>query len=293
MSHFSVMVIGDNVESLLAPYHEFECTGEDDQFVKDLDQTEEFREEYAKRNRDNPEIAAMSEVEFYSYWRDNYRLILKGEPIDKSGTHKYGHCVHDGNGNVLQVIRRTNPNKKWDWWTIGGRWRDKLLLKDGSRSDSALKGLIDADAMRHEKAESAAARWDRVQEITGGTRWASWEEVRERFSDGKIEEARNEYSSQEAIKAFYRLDGTERFDFLFGIDDYLVSRDQYIQAARDSALSTFAVVTSDGKWHERGEMGWFACVSNEKDQSDWNREVSKLIDSLPDDARLTIVDCHI
>ncbi len=36
MSHFSVLVISEkqeDVEKLLAPYHEFECTGENDKYV--------------------------------------------------------------------------------------------------------------------------------------------------------------------------------------------------------------------------------------------------------------------
>lgn len=47
MSHFAVTVIGANVEEQLAPYHEFECTGKDDQYVVELDQTEEARKEFA------------------------------------------------------------------------------------------------------------------------------------------------------------------------------------------------------------------------------------------------------
>ena len=49
----------------------------------------------------------------------------------------------------------------------------------------------------------------------------------------------------------------------------------------------------NGEWHERGKMGWWACVSNEKDEDVWFSEFNKLIDSLPDDTLLTIVDCHI
>jgi hypothetical protein len=35
MSHFTVMVIGDNVDEQMAPYHEFECTGDDNEYVQD------------------------------------------------------------------------------------------------------------------------------------------------------------------------------------------------------------------------------------------------------------------
>lgn len=46
MSHFTVLVIGDNPEEQLAPFHEFECTGLDDQYVIDMDETQEYREQY-------------------------------------------------------------------------------------------------------------------------------------------------------------------------------------------------------------------------------------------------------
>jgi hypothetical protein len=48
-----------------------------------------------------------------------------------------------------------------------------------------------------------------------------------------------------------------------------------------------------GKWYEKGSMGWFGCVIGEKDQAEWNAEFNRMFDSLPDDALLTAVDCHI
>ena len=49
MSHFTVLVIGDKVEEQLAPYHEFECTGYNDEYVQDIDITEEAKKEYEGR----------------------------------------------------------------------------------------------------------------------------------------------------------------------------------------------------------------------------------------------------
>ena len=36
MSHFVVYVLGEDVETQLAPYHEFECTGDDNQYVQQM-----------------------------------------------------------------------------------------------------------------------------------------------------------------------------------------------------------------------------------------------------------------
>jgi hypothetical protein len=52
-------------------------------------------------------------------------------------------------------------------------------------------------------------------------------------------------------------------------------------------------VVKDGQWYEKGKMGWFACVADEKDEDVWDREFAALLDGLPDDTLLTVVDCHI
>lgn len=62
----------------------------------------------------------------------------------------------------------------------------------------------------------------------------------------------------------------------------------------------FCLVDTDGGWHERGEMGWWACVSNEKDADTWEEEVKSYIKSLQeksaeerDDLMVYAVDFHI
>ena len=54
MSHFTVSVITSErptdavLTKALAPFHEFECTGLDNEYVQDIDETQEMRDEYAK-----------------------------------------------------------------------------------------------------------------------------------------------------------------------------------------------------------------------------------------------------
>jgi hypothetical protein len=57
MSHFSVMVVTDTeptedtLAAVMQPYHEFECTGDDDQYVQDVDDTAELRQQYETYER--------------------------------------------------------------------------------------------------------------------------------------------------------------------------------------------------------------------------------------------------
>lgn len=54
MSHFTVLVVTDDkpsddvLDKALAPFHEFECTGIDNEYVKDVDVTAKMRSDYAK-----------------------------------------------------------------------------------------------------------------------------------------------------------------------------------------------------------------------------------------------------
>ena len=68
------------------------------------------------------------------------------------------------------------------------------------------------------------------------------------------------------------------------------TREQYL--ARCGMPSTFAVV-KDGRFYERGEMGWWAVVIDEKDPEAWDKEFWKLLENVSDETMLSVVDCHI
>lgn len=370
MSHFSVLVIGPNVEQQLAPYHEFECTGIDDQYVQEIDETEDRRDEFKTAKRSvvrcpNGELISPYDDRFYRdpteaeakeigptagtgsarglYYSsrdwgdgrgyrskvhhipedheklelpfDNFRDYLRDyceinevsidHPLDLKEKHKY-HYTRIVNGDVDKVIRRTNPNAEWDWWVVGGRYSGLLKVKPGARGQLGKKGVlgscisdgpgradvatkrdIDFDGMRDEAGDQAAARWDRASTGRLGLTWLPWPQVREKHP-GNIDAARVEYHAQPGVKATQ-----EAMDNPWdGVDEYLADRDEYIQAARDRAISTYAIV-KDSQWHAKGEMGWWGMSNDKITQSEWNLRINELLDGLPDDTLLTVVDCHI
>lgn len=191
MSHFSVLVIGDDVESALAPFQE-------------------------NNNGDC----------FKEY------LAFGETPPEDGG----------------KVDARENPNARWDWWRIGGRFSGGLMVRGGALADSATLGEVDWDALRKHR-EAKRSKW--------------WTEAQ-----GKP--------------------AVER-DLCYGITADM-TREQYI--AKAARFAPFAVV-KDGKWYEKGRMGWWACVSDEKPAATWEDEVAALLADLPPTTRLTIVDCHI
>lgn len=286
MSHFSVMIIGQDPGKQLQPFHEFECTGENDEHVQDIDVTDECREHGLD-------------------WHGlDDKVVESEDQVDRNGAHKYGYAVMDGD-TIIKAVNRTNPNKKWDWWVVGGRWQGMLLLKPGRDGESgraglmgsrhpnggvdqALKGDVDFDKMRDQAGERAGAKHDQMAAIIDGRTWDAWKDVAER-NGGYNDAARAEYNAQPVIAAYK---ASEHYSPFGTFDDFRVTREEYVQAARDGAITTFAVL-KDGQWYQRGEMGWWGTVSDRKDDDAWDREFTALLDGLPDDTLLTVVDCHI
>ncbi|MNU30402.1 hypothetical protein D3C71_188870 [compost metagenome] len=175
MSHYAVLVVlpeeptDEVIGRTLAPWHEFECTGRNDQYVVEIDITEEANREYdgwtTTRLRDpdgnlhdpygadgelKPEFSKeddtgyrrfhapegyeevklpVSEFEDRATWIADFHGCNVAEAesrIDLEETHKFGHVLVDAEGSVVRVVKRTNPNKKWDYWTVGGRYSGRL-----------------------------------------------------------------------------------------------------------------------------------------------------------------------
>lgn len=314
MSHFTVLVIGDDVEKQLQPYHEYECTGIEDEYVIDVDTTNEVKE-YLERElfvglrKDNGKIDDQyykeQANEYLTEWKKMTRLEyfqskdMSPEEIEENIIDYHGFKKkEDGSW-----YRHTNPNSQWDWWVVGGRWSGFFKLKPGGSGKAGSSGLfgtpaeegyvdvikkkdIDFEGMLKEAEEKAAKSYDEVWEVIKDTPVAeSWVSVRERFDN--IDDARKFYHAQERV-----ITASEKLKPWFELDEYQVDRDVYIQREKNRTFSTYAVV-KDSKWYAKGKMGWWAISSDEVDQNEWNQKVMELIESVDDETLFTLVDCHI
>lgn len=77
-----------------------------------------------------PDKETKTFAEFIKDWSGK-TVVPFGKKPDIKGKHKYGYVLTDKDGNVIKVIDRTNPNKKWDWYSVGGRYRGQLMAKPG------------------------------------------------------------------------------------------------------------------------------------------------------------------
>lgn len=156
MSHFTVAVFteqnGKSIEELLAPYDEGlevpHYTSKKELISRERKCFEQYRDttyalylknpaEYIRNTRMPEHIKYISE-EFPKRfdWGDEefYQEAIKYEEPE--------NIREDG-----ALFSSYNPNSKWDWYDIGGRWGNLLLLKNGDTANSAKVKDIDFDKM--------------------------------------------------------------------------------------------------------------------------------------------------
>lgn len=324
MSHFTCLVIGENPEAQLAPFHEFECTGDNDEYVQSVDRTDECREAYQEYLKENSSGDGTPAKSFLDFVQADYgvEVVLSGQQPAIEGNHKYGYIQLNDKGDVAQVIRRTNPNAKWDWYLLGGRWTGYFTLKPeyanrgrtgrpGIMTPEAAKGLadqahkkmIDFVAMRADAEREAGEQYDKVIAALGGLplppRFADFRENftmeidgnTARFIDGApIELVRSAYWKLPAVK---KLQEAKLMPFSDDVADiYGCDRATFVKRASEGAFATYSVI-KDGVFYEKGQMGWWGMASNEKAEDEWNAEFAKLIDSVQEDTLLSVYDLHI
>jgi len=290
MSHFIVVVIGDNVDEQLAPYDEsIEVAPYSNGVVSEDDKTH-FVNFCAK---EHPEDINLSFDDLYG----KYGVNWNNNRWKKNSDGEY------------EEFSTYNPDSKWDWYSVGGRWSgyfkkkpetDGILGEPGvfnnkpkpDTADVIKKKDVDFEAMMDEYGETATKKYDAVFEAIKDTpKNESWESIRSRIEN--IDVARNTYRNQPRVMAFDNLTRTsDMFGMFEDVEDFEVDREIFIQNARNRAISPFAVV-KDGVWYQKGEMGWWGMSTDEMTQEEWNKKVVELFDSVPDDTVFTAIDCHI
>ena len=317
MSHFTVLVIGYDYEGQLSPY---------DESIRAVPYRRYWDDEDLQWREESLTEPPTSGDAFVPKRGKDGRVPL--EDLVRAYNERWAsddgdQAFLDPEGGIYQMTTY-NPHAKWDWYSVGGRWRGYFKLKDGGEgeigesgvgdnnptfdADQCLKGDVDVEYMRDVRGDAAGALWDRAQVVFGDLPEARpWKEFYADALDpetanprpGAIEEARTLYGEQPRVVAMRAHDKEVGWqnaicDF-FGprVEDFQGSREEYVQDARDATLPTFAYVYR-GEWFAPGKMGMFGLSSDEEaDRKVFRRAFNEFFDSLPDDTQLTLVDCHI
>jgi hypothetical protein len=322
MSHFSVLVVANNdqeLEDKLMPYHEYECTGIDQycQWVDDIhdEHLKEYNEETVEcvlkngkiigtKYSDNEIIKSMWKRNGIGFSSKDEFIIAEGyDLVDVPFKEKYSTfdefmndwCGYSKKNPATGRFERwTNPNAKWDWYEVGGRYSNRLINKNGNKSDFAYVEDIDWDTMILEKKNFLLKNYDdfysyynqenvipTVDEITKYEEWASrYDKVKTVILDS------TQYAK--ISRAFDAMDW-----YMWGLDEI----EKFLTCNREEysvvPALTYAFVGLDGKWNQEAEMGWWGMDDKSKGTECYDGEWWQLVQNLPAGSGIYIVDCHI
>ena len=220
-----------------------------------LSPIQQFEDELFKNHPDKDK--ADSTCGFYS-----------GERADWwPATAKEGDRYNDESGcaGTGSVTSTSNPNAKWDWWCIGGRWNGWLAPADKkpeNNPDNWEKCFVcHGTGMRNDPL-GLEARQNNPEYTCNG---CSGKGQTLKFPSSQIDSGFNIVSVNyiESLALFGKLPVPRAF------------------------------VDLEGKWNSRGDMGWFGISNNDKDVEVWEETWKQALLDAPDDAHIVVVDMHI
>ena len=309
MSHFAVLVIGEDVEGKLEPYCELD--------LPEAALREDPRAVFNVEVEDTPE--AISE-----YLMDARNFWVKGL---EEAQDALSHAEERATEYLAQKFRKLNSFD--DAMAVVTEEQKQRIEKctnyiaeaDAALSDPSLvpayileyDGYIYVPGEGYGYYRNPNAMWDWW--VVGG-RWSGLLLMKE-GCEGSLGAPSwcNEDETPEGVDSAYvecidwdRMDAIERdaasrmwdaakeslaeeqFQRMYGA---FSDKEDYLR--KEGVFSTYAVITDDGEWHSPGRMGWWGTHS---DTTEEHAEFSqsfreRFIKDLPAGTRITVVDCHI
>lgn len=291
MSHFTVLVIGDDVDAALEPF---------DETIELAKYVEYTREQLIAKSRQKVEDYKnglyaeylADPVKYKAECTNDYHMRYIEEEFPKKlqwtdqQHYEEAICYYEPEdiGPNGEVYSTRNPQGYWDWYQIGGRWAGAITVKPGTtfdtpnfswwwsaeemdrviktlKTDSALLKDIDFDAMVAEDIQNYTERYNII---------INWDTIPAEEKFGRFFWANDEI---EFVKAGHSL------------QEYL---DEFIP----HPLSAYAYIYN-GIWNAKGKMGWFGCSDDKVSKWEWKKEFTKFISTLDPETRITFVDCHV
>lgn len=190
-----------------------------------------------------------------------------------------------------------NPNHKWDWYVLGGRYQRKFLPKGGVEYDIGAastfedpdpvfaarirKGDIDFDRMKKEWTDRRINEWNELMKVLDG-REINWKPSTD--FDWKNDESRHQYWEQEGVKEI-----KESETFMWGFSCLQLDKMLGCKTAEDwvakydwrGCYRPYGYI-KDGEWID---ADWDKNETFAKDFDEW-------FENLPDDTIINVIDCH-
>ena len=203
-----------------------------------------------------------------------------------------GTVTRDDERGEWVIWSTYNPDSRWDWWVIGGRWDgffngENIVLA----TDTTISGK--QEEARHD----AEREYDEFEKATEGLTFKPWsvfeKELGHHASEEALQKARDEYHDQEWVKAAKGVAGFiwEPSEVHFKVSEG--GREAFIRERVMRAGVPYSYIDLEGNWCARGKMGWFGMSSDDKAQEDWSESYINYLHSVPEGTRVVSLDLHI
>jgi hypothetical protein len=324
--HYTVLVIGENPEEQLGPFNEdrsriMELEREayikrkkedpnaspDPVYLVRADKLDVRRQEWLEDVAAGKNHEATFEAYVYEYYYGEINFVpisvYESKPEIETSEHTndfnnitryhwsltFGNrfAVVDERGKVSKIVYYAVPNPKWDWYVLGGRWKNFLKIKpgavgriayenaqtypDGKRfedivvsmfggkpeenprdkrvgyCDQLRKGDLDIEGARADARIEGAKYYDDFHAIVQGRPFATYDE--------RLAEANGDHAKARELQEKDPVDRAIRqSDFLWADQDELKelrkSREQYIELWANRVFSTYSLLVN-GVWEDR------------------------------------------
>lgn len=269
MTHFIVVVVGDDYDYLLAPYSEGIS-------VKPYPNTppEEILKKF-KRVEVRSFQKQQNGVPLDLFEKRTIETVVNHGKVPSWWWKEYNGSGMDENGWGLSTY---NPNAKWDWYSLGGRWTGTLPLKKGKVGTLGEPGAFGNPPLREKGVDQCRIEdvdWDQLKKDAEKTAGEEWDTLFEPYDPKKC------WYKEEYANAQKKLH----------IDMY-GTREEYIR--RRGYWMPYALLSEKTGWVAPGEMGWFGMSTDDtEDREEFCERFVKLMKSFPKDSIISVIDCHI
>lgn len=295
MSHFVVLVIGDNIDEQLEKFDEnletprYVKYTKEQLIAKERESIEDYKNKtYAKFLADPEAYAADCTNESHlEYLKNEFpkKLEWNDDEVYSEAIRFYEKAEIGPDGEVYSTY---NPNSKWDWYQVGGRYAGRIFLKEGVEKEFEPEFSWGWDT----KAMEEVLKEPRVDTaLMKDIDWSKMHNVQSRYDEAirfwemKVEgaEPKTEEEKEQLKWDWYKPE--------FFIERYK-NKETF---AKSRASFTMWAIVKDGVWYEKGSMGFWAMSDETHDEAlDWELNMyDRFIKDLPEDTRLTVIDCHI
>lgn len=259
MSHFIGLVFlrpDADLEEVLAPFNE-----QDETFMEFVDKTDEVKEKWEKIPETCPSEGTFT------------------EEIDRTD------LVNEIWDEAEDTLSPEDENALWKPYT-----KDKYPTPADIAKDKGYKIVPDEtkrDGVRFVQEYEAKWEYEPSKE-----KYPTIDEFAKEYFGYRKVNGRYGYMSNPNAKYDWYSEGGRWSGYLTNKEGKTTDCELLTEVDWDKTDTPFCFVNDNGEWIERGQMGWFAMVANEKKKETWDEEFKSYVQSLLNDEQASEIEVY-